>query len=61
MITHTEIIARAIRQIDAEIEDWREKTQDLPENMFRQVTGDLVTKREELLTLYQIETGTPYN
>ena len=60
MITQTEIIARAIRQIDAECEKWRKDCEGLPENMYRQVTAELHSKREDLCTLYLIQTGTDY-
>lgn len=61
-ITHTEILSRAISSIDAEIEVWRLKCEDLPteqrEKMFMVATGELRAKLEALQTLYSIETGT---
>lgn len=61
MITQTEIIVLAIAQIDARIEEWRKYCEGKPENIFRQVTADLHSKRETLCTLYLIQTGENYN
>ena len=60
MITQTEIIVRAIRQIDSEIEDWRQKCEGLTTGMFEQATAELRAKRETLCTLYLIQTGENY-
>lgn len=59
-ITHTEILARAIRSIELEIAGWREKCEGLPEKVFKDATANLFEKREALCTLYRIETGTDY-
>lgn len=60
MITQTEIIVLAIKQLDAQIENWRVQCKG-EENIFRQVTADLQSKRETLYTLYLIQTGENYN
>ena len=61
IITHTEIINRAIRNIEDEIEDWRHKCEWLPqelrEQMFCNSTKDLAAKLTALKSLYLIETG----
>lgn len=62
VITHVEILARAIRTIDQEIEDWRSKCDKLPnaEHLFTDATGELVKKRKALKEMYRIETGGEY-
>ena len=61
IITHTEILARAMRTIEAEIEEWRGKCESFPieqkEKMFAAATKELTEKLETLQTLYRIETG----
>lgn len=61
IITHTEILSRAIRSIEADIADWRTKCEDLPQAqkdaMFATATKELREKLETLKTLYRIETG----
>lgn len=64
IITHTEILARAIRSIDADINVWRERFVGLPEEIVKEklavCTDELVTKRDALKTLYHMETGVEY-
>ena len=60
MITQTEIIVLAIGMLDRKIDEWRAICAGQPENIFRQVTADLRSKRETLCTLYMIQTGTEY-
>lgn len=58
IITHTEILSRAARSIELEIEDW-ERKESLPgaAGMLDQVISGLREKLEALRTLYHIETG----
>lgn len=61
IITHTEILSRAIRSIEADIADWRKKCEGLPQAqkdaMEAIATEELREKLETLKTLYFIETG----
>ena len=61
-ITHTEILCLAIRCIDADINAWRDKIPDTPAGfiMFCKITEESRAKRDHLLKLYEIETGTAY-
>lgn len=62
IITHTEILARAMRSIAGEIQEWHGKCAAFPEEqrekMFAAATEELRAKMEALKTLYCIETGT---
>ena len=64
VITHTEILARAIRCIDADINVWRQRFEGLPEEVVAErlaaCTEELSKKREALLQLYYFETGVAY-
>lgn len=60
IITHTEILARAIRSIDQDITDWRGRCEGLPEQYFKDATRELNAQREALCSMYRIETGTDY-
>ena len=64
IITHTEILSRAIRSIDEEISECRRKCEGLPqdmrEQMFNASTKELVMKQTALRTMYLFETGTEY-
>ena len=64
IITQTEILNRAIRSIEAEIDDWRKKCEILPEDqkdvMFTASTNELSMKLTALRTMYLFETGTEY-
>ena len=64
IITHTEIITRAIHSIEEEIGKWRSQCEGLPqdmrEQMFTASTKDLAVKLTALKSLYLIETGTEY-
>lgn len=61
IITHTEILSRAIRSIEADISDWHQKCEALPQAqkdaMEAAATKELREKLEILKTLYRIETG----
>lgn len=61
IITHTEIINRAIHSIEDEIEGWRLQCKGLPqgkrEEMFNAATAALRIKLETLKQMYTIETG----
>ena len=63
-ITHTEILARAIRSINAEIDEWRDCCKGLPkeqaDSYLDATTRELRAKLETLKTLYRIETGADY-
>lgn len=64
IITHTEILNRAICSIKAEIADWHKKCEGLPQAqkdaMFATATEELRAKLDTLKTLYRIETGVDY-
>ena len=64
IITHTEILVRAIHSIEAEIAEWRTKCEGVPqeqlEAMFSIATAELRNKLDALKQLYLIETGTDY-
>lgn len=53
-ITHTEILARAAQNIEAEIRTWEAAEIAAP------MIGPLREKLEAVKTLYRIETGTEY-
>ena len=61
IITHTEIINRAIQSINAEIDEWRERCKGLSKEQadtyFEATTKELREKLDALKTLYRIETG----
>lgn len=61
VISHVEIIARAIHSIDCDIKDWRDQIEKLTDvdhdKLLAQATRDLVEKREALKIMYRIETG----
>lgn len=62
IITHTEILARAIRTVEAEIDDWRSKCEFVPESRkeaaFEFATQELREKLDVLKVMYRLETGT---
>lgn len=62
IITHTEILSRAIRSIDQEIGTWRDRCEGIPdgERMLADATADLSVKLDALKEMYRIETGTDY-
>ena len=61
IITHTEILSRAIRSIEEEIAYWHSKCEAFPQEqrdkLFAASTMDLTEKLEALKNLYRIETG----
>ena len=61
IITHTEILARAIKSIEADIADWHQMCEGFPQDqkdaMIAQATADLRAKLDTVKTLYCIETG----
>lgn len=65
IITHTEILNRAIYSVKAEIADWHNKCQSLPQplmdEMIAQATTSLQEKLDALKEMYRIETGTNYD
>lgn len=61
IITHVEILALAIRSIDADIQKWREKCEGLPAEQFDKCTLELRQKRAALCNYYLIETGVEYD
>ena len=65
IITHTEIINRAIQSINAEIDEWRERCKGLSkeqaETYFEATTKEPREKLDALKTLYRIETGSDFN
>lgn len=62
IITHTEILARAIRSIEGDIEEQQILCDGLPTDikaeMFNKSTENLRAKLDTLKILYRIETGT---
>ena len=62
VITHTEILVRAIKSIEAEIDEWRERCNGLPKDeaiaYFNAATEELQEKRAALKSMYLIENGT---
>lgn len=64
IITQTEILARAINSVLAEIEEWRSRCNGLPkdqaETCFNASTMELKEKLDALKILYRIETGTAF-
>lgn len=57
IITHTEILARAIRTLDDEITEWENKSDYFPQELIAKATEEPRAKMEALKTLYRIETG----
>ena len=61
IITYTEILARAISSFEAEIEEWRCKCANFPQEqrdaMIAAATKEPTEKLEALKVLYRIETG----
>ena len=64
IITHTEILARAISSIKKEIADWNFKLEGFPQpqkdEMFDFSTKELRAKLAALKEMYRIETGVEY-
>lgn len=64
IITHTEILALAIRSIEGDIEERQTLCEGLPEDiraeMFNKSTVELREKLDALKTLYRIETGAEF-
>lgn len=64
IITHTEIFSRAIKSVEAEIDEWRRRCAGFPqeerEKMFSAATEELRNKLEALKEMYRIETGADY-
>ena len=62
IITHTEILSRAIWSIEQEIEKWRSRCDCLPdgERIFATVTEELQAKLAAVKELYRIEIGIDY-
>lgn len=57
VITHTEILTRAMNNLEQEINDWRKRGEGC-ESMVGSVVAPLEQKLEALHSLYEIETGT---
>ena len=62
IITHTEILCYAIRNIEAEIEDMRQRCEGKPgaEEFLASTTERLTPKLEALREMYRMETGVEY-
>lgn len=62
IITHTEILARAIDSVKREVGTWEEKAQKNPavSEQVKILTDPLLKKLEALETMYIYETGTEY-
>ena len=58
IITHTEILSRAIRSIEDEITEWHSKGDNFPQELIAKATEEPRAKLEALKALYRIETGT---
>lgn len=65
IITHIEILNRAIYSIKAEIDEWRDRCKGLAkeqaDSYFDATTKELRAKLDALKTLYRIETGVDYD
>lgn len=63
IITHTEILCLAIRQLEHEIDETRKKCEGIPgsEPLLQFTIKESAPKLEALRTLYKIETGTDYD
>ena len=57
IITHTEILARAIRTLEDEIAEWNNKSDNFPQELIAKATEEPRAKLDALKTLYRIETG----
>ena len=61
IITHTEILSRAIRSIEDDIAECRRRCEELPQHLRAQMldasTKELVVKLTALRSLYLMETG----
>ena len=64
IITHTEIITRAIQSYEAEIDEWRDRCKGFPQDQadsyFEAATKDLREKLDALKIMYRMETGTDF-
>lgn len=62
VITHVEILSRAIRSIEDEIRNQKEVMGDIPEcqDMLAAYIAEREPKLEALKEMYRIETGTDY-
>ena len=64
IITHTEILNRAIMSIKREIAEWNQRCEAFPQEqrdaILAQATGDLSAKLDALKEMYRIETGADY-
>ena len=64
VITHTEILSRAIQSINAEIDEWQGRCKGLSKEQadayFEATTKELREKLDALKTMYRIETGTDF-
>jgi hypothetical protein len=62
VITHAEILSRALRSIEAEIDEWRVRCNGLPKDeakaYFDAATNELQEKKGALKAMYLIECGT---
>lgn len=58
-ITHTEILALALRALEDRVAEWRSKLegQDNAEELLQQFAREDLAKIESLKILYKIETG----
>lgn len=63
IITHTEILCRAIRSIEDEIRNQQNYMGGIPEceNMLHAFVDERSPKLEALKEMYRIETGTDYD
>ena len=63
VITHTEILCRAIESLESEIRNWELRCEGKPglEEEIKFITSPLRDKRDALLQLYRIETGVEYS
>ena len=59
MITYTEILSRAIRQMEAELESWESRMAG-KQDFIEVKREELCPKIEAAKMLYKIETGTDY-
>lgn len=62
IITHTEILCRAIRSVEGEIKTEKERYTGMPgaDDYMERVIAELIGKLDALHKMYYIETGTKY-
>ena len=62
IITHTEILCRAIGSLEEEIRNWESRCEGKPwlEDEIKLITAPIRDKLDAVMQLYRIETGVDY-